>query len=120
MYGEWAKATSGFAPSTLGGFLRLSGTDPQSVSGQTVVFGRVLLARRIGELPPPFGAAIRAGFSLEAGDGFAPDRSLRADRLKQAGSAFLALDTRFGPLYLGTGATLGSTGTVYLFLGPVW
>jgi NTE family protein len=120
VYAEWSKARSGFAPSTLGGFLRLSGTDPQSVAGQTVVLGRLLLARRIGELPPPFGAAIRAGFSLEAGAGFAPEQSVRLGQLKQAGSAFLALDTRFGPLYLGTGATRGSTGTVYLFLGPVW
>ena len=110
----------GFAPSTLGGFLRLSGTDPRSVDGGTVVLGRLVLARRIGDLPPAFGAAIRAGFSLEMGGGYVPGETVQLRTLKQAGSAFVALDTRFGPLYFGAGATRGTGGTLYLFLGPVW
>ena len=117
-YGEWTRSLGGFSP--LGGFLRLSGTDPQSVDGHTNVFGRLVLARRIGYMPPPFGSAIRAGFSLELGNGFAAGQSLRLADLRQAASAFLAVDTRFGPLYFGAGATRGDTGTLYLFLGPIW
>jgi NTE family protein len=120
VYGEWARAQDGPAPLRLGGFLRLSGTDPLSIGGSSVVLGRVVLARRIGYLPATLGGALRAGFSLEAGAGFGPDEPVQFGAMKQAGSGFLALDTRFGPLYLGAGATRGSGGTLYLFLGPIW
>jgi NTE family protein len=120
MYAEWARAQSGSAPLTLGGFLRLSGTAPESVTGQGIGFARVVLARRIGELPITVGGTVRAGFSLEAGGAFSSREPLRGDRVRQAGSAFLSLDTRFGPAYLGAGATRDGDRTLYLFLGPVW
>jgi NTE family protein len=120
VYGEWARARGTLAPTALGGFLRLSGTDPASIDGTVVVLGRLVMAREVGTLPAPVGSAIRAGFSLEIGNGFASDQDMRLSGLKQAGSAFLALDTRFGPLYLGAGATRGSRGRLYLFLGPIW
>ena len=119
-YGEWARTRGGTAPLALGGFLRLSGTDPDSIDGSTVLLGRLVLARRIGNLPAPFGNAIRAGFSAELGNGFADGQRIRLEDLKNAGSAFVAMDTRFGPLYLGAGATRGARGTLYLFLGPIW
>ncbi len=120
VYAEWARARDGLAPLRLGGFLRLSGTETLSISGSTVVLGRVVFARRLENLPPTFGGAVRAGFSLEFGAGFAPDQPLRFGALKQASSGFVMVDTRFGPLYLGAGATRGSGGTFYLFLGPIW
>jgi NTE family protein len=40
--------------------------------------------------------------------------------LKQAGSGFFSVDTRFGPLFFAAGATRGTGGTLYLFLGPFW
>jgi NTE family protein len=63
---------------------------------------------------------MRAGFSLETGGGF--DRSVSGSgrALKQAGSAFLSVETRFGPLFLGAGATRSGEETLYLFLGPIW
>jgi NTE family protein len=117
---EWAKAQAGASPVTLGGFLRLSGTPTNSIQDPTLMLGRVVLARRIASLPSAFGGAMRAGFSLEAGGGFdrASDATGRA--LKQAGSAFLSVETRFGPLFLAAGATREGEQTLYLFLGPVW
>jgi NTE family protein len=119
-YGVWSQARDGIAPLALGGFLRLSGTAPESINGSTVVLGRAVPARRIGSLPTPFGNAIRAGFSAELGNGFASGQGIRVERLNAAGSAFVAMDTRFGPLYVGAGATRGGQGTFYLFLGPIW
>ncbi|MFM9437326.1 NTE family protein [Janthinobacterium sp. CG_23.3] len=121
LYGEWARAQSGSAPLQLGGFLRLSGVPANSIEGRGVLLSRLVMARRIGALPSTFGGVIRAGFSLEAGgayndDDLAPVRY----RFVQAGSAFLSVDTRFGPAYFGAGASRGGTGTVYLFLGPIW
>jgi NTE family protein len=120
VYGEWARAQRGSAPLNLGGFLRLSGTPADSVAGQGIAFGRVVLARRIGALPLTIGGTVRLGFSLEAGSAFDGVHPLRANTLKQAGSAFLSLDTRFGPAYFGAGATREGDKTLYLYLGPIW
>ncbi|WP_395403533.1 patatin-like phospholipase family protein [Pseudoduganella sp. UC29_106] len=118
--GEWARSKSGAAPINLGGFLRLSGTRNDSIQQPTVVLTRLVLAKRVGALPSAFGGTLRAGFSLEAGGGFdrKPDALGRA--LKQAGSVFLQVETRFGPLFLGAGATKNGEQTGYLFLGPIW
>jgi NTE family protein len=117
---EWAKAQTGASPVTLGGFLRLSGTPADSIQGPTIVLGRLVLARRIAALPSAFGGTMRAGFSLETGGGFDRDATATGRSLKQAGSAFLSVETRFGPLFLGAGATRHGEETLYLFLGPVW
>ena len=63
---------------------------------------------------------IEDGFSLEAGGSHDPGESLRWRGLKQAGSAFVAIDTRFGPVFLALGGTRGAGGTLDLFLGPFW
>ncbi len=120
IYGEWAKSQRGAAPISLGGFLRLSGTPADSLSNNTVALGRVVMARRIGSMPTALGGSIRAGFSAELGGGFAAGESLRFSKIKQSASAFLSLDSRFGPLYFGSGTTRGYGSTLYLFLGPVW
>lgn len=130
-YGEWSHASAGDSGNSLGGFLRLSGSTPQSIDGNTVLFGRLVLARKVGALPVFLGDALRAGFSAELGNGVAAGQALQLGNLKLAGSVFLTLDTRFGPLYLGAGATRGggkaylgagtaSSTRAYLFLGPVW
>jgi NTE family protein len=120
VYGEWAHAQSGAAPLSLGGFLRLSGTPAESIQGRSIAFARLVLARRIGALPLTLGGTLRAGFSLETGGGFDHDFSLHSSSRKQAGSGFLAVDTRFGPAYLGAGATRDGNRTLYVFLGPIW
>ncbi|WP_295760786.1 patatin-like phospholipase family protein [Undibacterium sp.] len=121
LYGEWAKSQRGAsAPASLGGFLRLSGTPTDSLSNNTVALGRLVLAHRIGRMPTTLGGAIRAGFSLELGGGFGADDVVKFSNLKQSASAFISLDTRFGPLYFGSGTTRGAGSTLYLFLGPIW
>lgn len=122
LYGEWAHAQSGAAPLSLGGFLRLSGTPADSIQGRTIAFTRLVLARRVGALPLTLGGTVRAGFSLETGGGFDQplSLSLKSSSRKQAASAFLSVDTRFGPAYLGAGATKDGDRTLYLFLGPIW
>ena len=120
VYGEWSKSRSGFAPLRLGGFLRLTGAPRDAVTGATVLFGRIVVARRIGQMPPGLGGAIRTGASLELGEGFAENEAVRVAKLRPAASAFISVDTRFGPAYLGLGATSGLGSTVYVFLGPYW
>ena len=119
LYGEWSRSADGFSPRALGGFLRLSGASRDSISGGTLLFGRAVAARRIGQTPAGLGGAIRAGLSVELGNGFAQDEAIRWSALRLAGSAFVSVDTRFGPAYLALGASRGSS-TVYVFLGPFW
>lgn len=120
VWAEWARSRSGLAPLQLGGFLRLSGTPRESISDRAVVLTRLVMARRIGAMPAGLGGALRAGYSLELGAGYDPDRSIGAADLERAGSAFVSVDTRFGPMFLAWGATRGRSGTLYLFLGPFW
>ncbi len=120
VYGEFAHAKTGTAPLSLGGFLRLSGTVPDSIQGRSVAFARLVLARRVGQLPVTLGGTVRAGFSVEAGGGFNLETPVKGSRIKQAVSGFLSVDTRFGPAYMGAGATKDGKGTMYLFLGPIW
>lgn len=119
VYSEWAHSEQGSGHS-LGGFLRLSGTPDRSLTGSTVGLGRLVMARRIGQMPIGLGGAIRAGFSVEAGGIVQPGQSLRVNDIKLAGSGFVAVDTRFGPFYLATGATREGSAAVYLYLGPIW
>jgi len=120
VYTEWSHAALGNTGGSLGGFLRLSGTTENSLSGRTVGFGRLVMARRIGNMPIGLGGAIRAGMSLELGGIIRDRETFEREQLKLAGSAFLAFDTRFGPSYLGAGSTRRGDSSAYLFLGPTW
>ncbi|USX14808.1 patatin-like phospholipase family protein [Oxalobacteraceae bacterium OTU3CAMAD1] len=120
VYGEWARNQGSESQSTLGGFLRLSGTTTNSVLGSRTVLGRVVMAKRIGVMPTALGGDVRLGFSLESGAAYGPENQLKLGSLKQAASGFVAVDTRFGPLYFGSGATKSGDSSLYLFLGPIW
>lgn len=120
VYTEWARSQNGATDNNLGGFLRLSGTTPNSVVGSSTVLGRVVMARSIGAMPAALGGDVRLGFSLEAGGAYSSTDPLRWGKLKNAASGFVAVDTRFGPLYFGVGTTKGGNSSGYLFLGPIW
>lgn len=121
VYAERGKATGGAAaPLGLGGFWRLTGQPIESLQGNSVVLGRLVMARELAALPPVLGRAVRAGFSLELGDAVESGERIRLSGMRRAGSLFLSADTRFGPVYLAVGGTGGQPTRVYLFLGPIW
>ena len=120
IYGEWARSQGNIAQLSLGGFLRLSGTHSNSLNAKTVALTRLVVAHRFASMPAALGGAIRLGFSAELGGGFAEGEAVKFSKIKRSGSAFIAFDTRFGPLYFGAGATKGGNSTFYLFLGPIW
>ncbi|WP_162245910.1 MULTISPECIES: patatin-like phospholipase family protein [unclassified Roseateles] len=123
LYGEFAHAERGQARS-LGGYLRLSGTPDRSLVGENMLLARVVMARRIGEMPVGLGGAVRVGFSLETG-AVGEGAGLKLANLPRSGwqqavSGFLSVDTRFGPFYLALGATRRGETAAYLLLGPSW
>ena len=64
---------------------------------------------------------LHEGDTVEVGRGYDPDLpSSEHGDLRQAGSVFVSVDTRFGPAFLAAGVTRGVSGALYLFLGPFW
>lgn len=105
----------------LGGFLRLSGSEPSSKT-QSYAFGRLVLARKIGQMPIGLGDTLRIGASLEFGNERSVpfgETGLRR-QTRSAASTFLAIDSRFGPVYLGLGSTRDGGSRLYFVVGPVW
>ena len=120
IYGEWARSQNSPLAAPLGGFLRLSGLPTNSLNGDDSIFGRIVVARKIGALPSTIGGAIRFALSAEVGGTYGKATPFGTGILKQASSASLSVDTRFGPLFFGVGATHGAGSAVYLFLSPIW
>ena len=120
LYADVSHTGSGYSPLALGGFLRLSGTPIDSLGGQSTLLGRLVMGVPVAHMPIGLGGPVRAGFSLELGGVFLPGQSRQFDQLRQAGSAFVSVDTRFGPVYLALGATHRGGQAVYVFLGPFW
>jgi len=105
-------------PLSLGGFLRLSGSPTGAVVGEQLAFSRAVAAREVGRVSPAIGGAIRLGMSLEAGREYGHFITTTG-RTYIAGSAFAAIETRFGPLYLAVGRTHNVGTAFYLYLGSV-
>lgn len=120
LYAEASQGSDGYAPLSLGGFLRLSGSPLDSLDGQATLFGRVVMGLPVAQMPIGLGGPVRAGFSLELGGAFPPGESRTLGEMRRAGSVFVSVDTRFGPIYLAAGATYRGGQAVYVFLGPFW
>jgi NTE family protein len=67
-------------------------------------------------------AGRRCALGLLAGSGrrLQPRKSAALGRAASGSQRFVAVDTRFGPLYFGAGTTKGGNSSGYLFLGPIW
>jgi NTE family protein len=105
---------------TLGGFLNLSGLPKDALIGTQYGIVRAILYRRISrggtglfEFPAYMGA------SLEAGNVWQTRQDVDWGDLKYGGSAFLAAETPFGPLYLAAGFAEGDA-AFYLLLGKTF
>lgn len=100
----------------LGGFLRLSGLSQDELTGQQSGIARVVYLRRVNDIRL-FKAY--AGASVEMGNVWQDSGDLFNNSIV-AGSAFIGADTPIGPLYFGYGHTDNGSGSVYLFLGPLF
>ncbi len=105
---------------TLGGFLNLSGLPQDALIGTQYGIVRTILYRRVSrggtglfEFPAYIGA------SFEAGNVWQTKQDVDFADLKFGGSAFVAAETPFGPLYLAAGFAEGDT-AFYLLLGKTF
>ena len=105
----------------LGGFLKLSGTSPESRTGSTLLLARLVGYHRIAN-PRVFSWSIPVylGGSFEVGNTFEDVRDIEGDELDLAGSVFLGIDTFLGPIYIAYGHAEGGQNAGYVFLGQVF
>ncbi len=102
----------------LGGFLRLSGLQPDQLSGQEMGLGELIYMRRLLKTQYLQFFQSYLGASIELGNVWQRSSDASFDNTIVAGSVFLGMDTPVGPLYLAYGRTDTDNSSVYLYLGP--
>jgi NTE family protein len=106
---------------SLGGFLKLSGTAPESRTGSSFLLGRLIAYHRIAN-PRVFSWSfpVYLGASFEFGNTYEDLDELDGDSLDLAGSVFFGVDTFLGPIYIAYGHAEGGNDAGYVFLGQVF
>lgn len=105
---------------TLGGFRRLSGLAPTSITGDNLLLGVLQTHYRLGRRTTLFGVAPFIGATVEAGNAWQRREDVSLSDLLYSGSGFIGAETFIGPCYLGCGYTEGGEVALYLFIGPVF
>lgn len=109
--------------SELGGFLNLSGYQHDALIGVHKVFVAAVYQYDLGrEVPSPGGSGlpIYLGTSLEAGNVWAVNDTVKYSDLINSGSIYLGTDTSFGPAVLGFGYATGGEYSFFLSIGKNW
>lgn len=102
---------------SIGGFLRVSGLEPEQARGSVFGYAALVYYREVGRMPQAVGGGVYIGGAIEAGNvwdevGLVEFGDLRSSILLYAGA-----DTVFGPVYVGYGLADQGEDAVYLFLG---
>ncbi len=100
----------------LGGFLNLSGLDPDQLRGRHMLLGRAIFYRRLSAASPLINMPVYAGGSLELGNVWQTLDDMARLNLRPAASLFVGVDTPLGPLVVASGLNR-SGGAFYLNLG---
>lgn len=104
----------------IGGFLNLSGYTRNSLSGNYVGLGSLVMYHRLDEQGIlPVDLPVYLGGSFEAGNTWLSKDDADIDDLIYAGSLFLGVDTPIGPLYIGAGLAENDQKAIYVTLGQV-
>jgi len=105
----------------LGGFLRLSGLGRDSVSGAHVGLARAVTWTELGRHGMDYRSLrFNLGASLEAGQTWSDRDDISASDLRYSGSLFVAVQTIFGPIFLGFGLTEPGETAIFLVFGNVF
>lgn len=103
----------------LGGFLNLSGLDPDQLLGRHKMLGRAIFYHRLSEAAPIVNVPVYFGGSLEVGNTWASIKDVSFGALRPAASLFAGVDTPLGPFVVAGGLTRGN-GALYLVLGRIF
>jgi NTE family protein len=103
----------------LGGFLNLSGLEPDQLIGRHKLLARGVFYHRLSEQAPIVNLPLYLGGSLEIGNAWDALDDVGFNDLRPAGSLFVAADTPVGPLIFAGGLARGN-GAIYLILGRIF
>ena len=98
----------------LGGFLNLSGLNPDELSGQHTGIATMAYYRRVGDislLPTYIGATAELGNTWQDKSDISLDSSIFA------GSVFVGVDSILGPIYLAVGLADNGQHALYFYVG---
>jgi NTE family protein len=102
----------------LGGIGRLSGLGTSAISGRYLGLAYLRYDRTLRDWPDyGFLRQLRVGGTLESGNVWADPADIEASGLEYGGSAFIGVETQFGPVYVGFGLVSGWESAWYLSLG---
>jgi NTE family protein len=103
----------------LGGFRRLSGLAPNSISGNHYALAVLQPYWQLSQRSSLFGIARYVGMTLEYGGVWQDLAGLQADDMNVGASVYLGFDTLLGSAFLGFGTSEGGHTSAYVFIGPV-
>jgi NTE family protein len=107
--------------SELGGFLNLSGYQQDELVGVHKAFAAVAYQYDLGrDIPGGSGLPIYLGASLEAGNVWEVNETVKYSDVIHSGSIYFGTDTSFGPAVLGIGFASGGEYSFFLSLGKNW
>jgi NTE family protein len=103
-----------------GGFTRLSGSMPDSQSGDRALLVRALTYHALAGERGMLGMPLFLGASLEAGSTWTVHEHATLSDMLLAGSVFVAADTPLGPAVFALGITEGGDASVALVFGRLY
>lgn len=116
--GSWLGTTMpSYDAFALGGFLNLSAFDPGRHLGQAAAVARLGYYAKVADPGAPFARGVYAGVVAEAGNVFPSLREATSEGLLWSGMAFAAVDSAFGPIYLGYAIGAEHENNFYLTIG---
>ncbi|TPH16522.1 patatin [Litorilituus lipolyticus] len=105
----------------LGGFLNLSGYQEDALIGAHKAFAALAYQYDLGrDIPGAFGLPMYLGASIEMGNIWQIDDSVKHDDLIHSGSLYLGTDTSFGPAVFGVGVASKGEYSFFLSIGKNW
>ncbi|HZZ06280.1 patatin-like phospholipase family protein [Paraburkholderia sp.] len=105
---------------TLGGFQHLSAYAADQLSGNSMVYGQVTYMNQLATFNASPIRGLYAGLSIEAGNVWNRDSQFGSGPLKRSVTAFTALTSSFGPIYLGVAFAPGGRHNFYFQLGHTY
>ncbi|ETR68202.1 MAG: Patatin [Candidatus Magnetoglobus multicellularis str. Araruama] len=102
---------------SLGGFLKISGFEMDSLVGNYYLLYNLIFQRKILELPMVFGKGVYLGASLDAGNIWLNHRAINKDDLIMGTSVFVGAETFLGPIYLAAGFAEYGKSSAYINIG---
>ena len=105
----------------IGGFLNLSGYEPDEISGSYTGLASLIYFRQFNEyFIKSASVPIYIGASLETGNAWQKRSDITLNNSIVASSIFLGADTYIGPIYLGYGFNSKGRQTSYLYIGRIF